>query len=418
MAKRPPRHPSCLGSASFDPSGLVSNPSTRSKALALLDQDDFAGAIREYFGIPSKDTYVYHAITSVTLPQVQHVVSLGGANSLHAWYSPTSPPSSSSPPDPLPPPTRQDIEAYTSLFSPHTHTPSALKALASNAKKGSIRASVAAHLASKRYIHPAAPASLSIPKKKPTAKDVPPNPYFDFWAWSCRNLEWAGPCPESERRLQSHHVLPVLMHHFGCAVPSYEALEVLRGFAEGRRVLDVGSGNGYWAFMLRAHGVEVTPVDSAQSEWRVNWIGDTVIADGAKFVSTTTLASGKQVSGSKSGGGGGEGGEDAVLLMVYPIVGGGPAGGVEGGFTRDLLAAYRGDTVAVVGTQNHNGYTSFRDATFDEYMAREQSAWTKVVQIPVPSFAGKDEALFVYQRGSRATRLLDGAGNVPEPSKA
>lgn len=400
MAKRPSQHPSCVGAPSFDPSALVRDADTRSKTIALLDEDDFAGAIRTYFNIPVSDTYVYHAITSVTLPQVQHVVKLGAANGLHAWYAApasASPDTSTAdaPPAPLPPPPRPDIEAYTSLFAHHTHTPSALKALAANARKGSLRAGIAAHLTAKRYLHPGAPAALHVPKKKPAARDVPPNPYLDFWAWSCRALEWAGPCPASERRPQSHHVLPVLMHHFGCAVPSYESLEVLRAVADGRPVLDVGSGNGYWAFMLRAHGcADVRPVDSAQSEWRANWVGDTTIADGPRYLRQNA------------------GGRDAVLLMVYPIVGGGAAGGQEGGFTRDLLAAYRGDTVAVVGTQNHNGYTSFRGATFDEYMAKEQPEWTRVVQLPVPSFAGKDEALFIYQRGERAAKLGGGGGEA------
>ena len=65
-----------------------------------------------------------------------------------------------------------------------------------------------------------------------------------------------------------------------------------------------------------------------------------------------------------------------------------------------LINAYAGDTIAVVGTQNRNGYTSFRDMTMDEYMDREHSedGWKKIVQIPLPSFAGKDEALFVLPR--------------------
>jgi len=65
-----------------------------------------------------------------------------------------------------------------------------------------------------------------------------------------------------------------------------------------------------------------------------------------------------------------------------------------------LMAAYKGDTVVVVGTQNHNGYTGFRDMTFDEYMEKEQkqNGWVKAVQIPLPSFAGKDEAMYVYHR--------------------
>ncbi|KAJ4403412.1 hypothetical protein N0V82_010657 [Gnomoniopsis sp. IMI 355080] len=379
MAKRPP----CVGSSSFDPATRIADADARTQALALLDQNDFAGAIKLYFQLSADDKYVYHAITAVTLPQVQHVVSLGGANGLHSWYS-----SLTTPTTPLDPPPKSDIDAYTTIFLPSTLTPSALKALASNAKKGSIRASVAAHLAAKRYLHPAAVAQqLHIGKKKPTAKDVPPNPYYDFWEWSCRNLEWCGPCPEAEKRPQSHHVLPVLMHHFGCAVPSYESLEILKVVADGRAVVDMGSGNGYWAFMLRQHGVDVKPVDNAQSEWRANWVSDTTIIDGPKWL--TKNAAGK----------------DVVLLMVYPVVGGGAGGGVEGGFTRDLIKAYQGDTVAVVGTQNRNGYTSFREMTFDEYMEREQPEWTKVVQIPVPSFAGKDEALFIYQRGERAKKL-------------
>jgi hypothetical protein len=80
------------------------------------------------------------------------------------------------------------------------------------------------------------------------------------------------------------------------------------------------------------------------------------------------------------------------------------AGGRPGGFTRNLVAAYRGDTLAVVGTQNHNGYTGFPDISMDEYMAREHPEWTKVVQVPLPSFPGKDEALFVFQRGDRAPK--------------
>ncbi|TGJ78925.1 hypothetical protein E0Z10_g9836, partial [Xylaria hypoxylon] len=39
-------------------------------------------------------------------------------------------------------------------------------------------------------------------------------------------------------------------------------------------------------------------------------------------------------------------------------------------------------------------YTGFRDMTMDEFMAREHGdEWVKVVQVPLPSFPGKDEAL-------------------------
>ncbi len=72
------------------------------------------------------------------------------------------------------------------------------------------------------------------------------------------------------------------MHHFGCAVSSYEALEILRIFTAGRTVADVGSGGGYWSFMLSAYGVPVVAIGSGQSSWRVSWLdaNETVVLMG------------------------------------------------------------------------------------------------------------------------------------------
>jgi hypothetical protein len=91
----------------------------------------------------------------------------------------------------------------------------------------------------------------------------------------------------------------------------------------------------------------------------------------------------------------------------------------------------------VVGTQNRNGYTGFARMTMDDFMlgidmpgdeagrGDKGNPWVRVVQIPLPSFAGKvstnitlqtfsnhvltpfylkDEALFVFQRGDRAPK--------------
>ncbi|KAH8838234.1 hypothetical protein MCOR27_011225 [Pyricularia oryzae] len=296
----------------------------------------------------------------------------------------------------LPSPPQPDVEAYISIFDPAKSAPSALKSFRSNAKKDSIRLACATLLAEKRFIHPDLTQPLTIPKlRKPSTTNTtsadthPANPYLTFWAWSCRRLQWCGPHPTTERVRMAHPVLPVLMHHFGCAVPSREALEVLRVLAAGRTVADLGSGNGYWSFMLRRHGVPTLAVDNEQSLWRANWVDDTVIDDGVAWLRRQEPA----------------GGRDLVLLLVYPVVG----QDGKGEFTRSLLAAYTGDTVAVVGTQNRNGYTGFAGMTMDQYMEQEAAKdcpssdkWVRVAQIPLPSFAAKDEALFVFQRGDRA----------------
>ncbi|KAI0885947.1 uncharacterized protein GGS22DRAFT_121835 [Annulohypoxylon maeteangense] len=402
----------CEGAPSWNPTTYIADAPLHARVEALLANDDFASAIAASFSLPppNRDKYTYHAIVSVTLPEVQHAISLGRQNGLHAWYfaptpTPTPPPNdndaTTTTPQPqkqtltsLAPPPRPDTEAYLALFSPSTSTASALKTLHSNARKSSLRLSTALHLLSKRYLHPSLP-SLTIPKQSKKSPSPPTNPYLQFLIWSIKALEWCGPCPASTLAgLRSHPVLPILMHHFGCACPSHEALSILRVVAAGRPVFDIGSGGGYWTYMLRAYGVDCVAVDSAQSEWRVNWVDDTVISDGAAFLKRRKARNtGVAVDP-----------DEPVLLLVYPIVGGSIAGGSEGGFTRAMLDAYSGDTLAVVGTQNRNGYTGFRGESMDEYMEREQASngWVKVVQVALPSFPGKDEALFVFQRGARA----------------
>lgn len=269
------------------------------------------------------------------------------------------------------------------VFSPSTSTASALRGLASNAKRDSLRAAIAAHLQSQFYLAPAdsSPAPLTLPNKR---KQPLVNPYYDYWAWSCQNLEWAGPVPNTAKTRISHHILPVFYHHFGCIVPTWDALSVISQLAQhappqpkpkgwqGREIIEIGSGNGYWAFMARRAGCPVTAVDNAHSEWRTMWIGDTVWADGVKYLQQR------------------EGARDAVLLLVYPQVG--------ADFTGKVLRAYQGDYVVVAGTQNGNGFTGFKDETIAEWMARERKEFERVAQVPLPSFAGKDEALFVFVR--------------------
>lgn len=268
----------------------------------------------------------------------------------------------------MPPPPKSDIVAYTSMFSSTVSSTKALTALAANAKKDSHRGRVAQHLQGKRLL----PSNYTIPRmKKPQI-----NPYYDYWCWSCENLEWAGPEVGTVNVRTSHHMLPVFMHHFGCMVPSYEGLQIIKKAAIDRGVVEIGSGSGYWAYMLRRMGLKVYAIDNLQSEYRTLWISDTIVQDGESYLQ------------------GEKGAQDAILLLVYPIV------GLE--FTSKILKAFQGNTIAVAGTQNRNGYTAFKDRTIDEYVMAEKPDFRKTVQTPLPSFAGKDEALFLFDKEKAA----------------
>lgn len=123
-------------------------------------------------------------------------------------------------------------------------------------------------------------------------------------------------------------------------------------------------------------------MDNQHSIWRTTWIHDTIIKDGVKFLQSppTNLP----VSP------GDRGCCDSILLLVYPQV--------SNDFTGKVIRAYEGDTIVVAGTQNRNGFTGFRDELIDEWMEKERPAFERVMQIPLPSFAAKDEGLFVFSR--------------------
>ncbi|KAI9686824.1 MAG: hypothetical protein M1820_010544 [Bogoriella megaspora] len=355
-----------IGSASFDPESFTE--AWKEGQYGPPTDNDLRGAIIKAFGLKETDEYVYHAIASVTLSQVQVAINHGSEGGLHAWYKEEDGKL-------IPPPPPADINAYTSIFSSTTSTPKALTGFASNAKKNSLRASIATHLQSNLLLPHPSTTSLTLPSKLKTPHT---NPYYDIWAWTCRTLEWAGPTPSTVHTHQSHHILPILYHHFSCICPSYDALSLLSQLSTlhkptPRSILEIGSGNGYWAFLLRRLGITVHAVDNGASAWRTMWIADTIYTDGARYLKEHN------------------GGRDAVLLLVYPQVG--------ADFTGKMLRAYEGDTIVVAGTQNRNGFTGFRGEVVSEWMEREMSGWRRVVQVPLPSFAGKDEALFVFMKG-------------------
>ena len=354
-------------SASFSPDAFL-DPSDATVGLQaarpFLEKNDFRGAIIAAFALSERDAYTYHAMASVSLAQVQSAVDAGPANRLHAWYIDDQDADRPSPPLP-------DIEAYVAIFAPGASAAASLTSFSSNARKGSLRKEIAEHLISKRHVDAAVPDPR---KKKKLPPPGPANPSFDFWAWTCRALEWAGPTPHTARLKSAHHVLPVMMHHFGCVTPSEEALGIILHLCRSATlsVVEVGSGNGYWTLMLRCRGVDVLAVDNGQSAYRTLWIADTLREDGVRWL--------KRNNGAR----------DRLLLLVYPIT--------AGDWTAEVLRAYKGDHVCVVGTQNQSGYTGFSHHVVDDWMSKEHGDFRKVVQIPLPSFAGKDEALFLFQR--------------------
>ncbi|TVY84122.1 hypothetical protein LSUE1_G001859 [Lachnellula suecica] len=322
----------------------------------LID-NDFFQTISQTFDLPNDDSYVYRAESfAMTMPQIKEVVDSGTLKYKYQAHGQQI----------VVPPA--DITAYTSIFSPTTDTSKALTSFSSNAKKASPRETVSKYLESRRI------CEFRIPKAK---KHV--NPYLDLWAHSCQLTTFLGPLPDPSyaspaNAKRTHPILPVFYHHFGCVAPTSDALYIISQLAaeSGGGIIDMASGNGYWTYMLRRMGLDVVAVDNMESGYRTMWIPDTVKGDGVEYLK-------------KNGGGKGR-----ILLMVYMVT--------AGTFTRRAVQAYRGDIIVVVGTQNANRYTGFSDCTAEEWFEREMPGWEMATRTAMPSFAGKDEALFVWKK--------------------
>lgn len=89
------------------------------------------------------------------------------------------------------------------------------------------------------------------------------NPYLSFFL-SLPPSFWRHPCVlEDDRELSSPDWLRLksaIASHFAWAVPTQEAIECIRKYAG--RVLEIGCGSGYWAWLMEQAGIDVLAWDT------------------------------------------------------------------------------------------------------------------------------------------------------------
>lgn len=74
--------PHSVGSSSFDPDQFIE----QWDEVVVPHDNDLKKCIVRAFKLKPNDDYVYHAIASVTLDQVQAAINAGRLNGMHAWY--------------------------------------------------------------------------------------------------------------------------------------------------------------------------------------------------------------------------------------------------------------------------------------------------------------------------------------------
>ena len=187
-----------------------------------------------------------------------------------------------------------------------------------------------------------------------------PNPLLtDHWLPWASGVKYAGDhdCHTINHLWKRHQAVS----EYSWAVPCDTALEAIIAACNGRGLLELGSGTGYWAKLLSAHGLDVTAVDNGGEGG-----GDASFSPHFPAALRMDALQYLQENG---------GSADKVLFLCWP---------------RDAdewLEAYRGDTVIWVGERE--GCT---------WEMPEGSEWKAVEEVRLPTWGLIHDRLVVWQR--------------------
>jgi hypothetical protein len=187
------------------------------------------------------------------------------------------------------------------------------------------------------------------------------NPYLDFFlALPPEVRRVPGEVPWSEAMLGPGW-LPfknAVARHFAWGVPTAEAVALVAAHTD--RLIEIGAGSGYWAWLMRQAGIDVLAVDSAPPEalWHPVARGDERLIDSAP-------------------------GRD--LFLCWPPYG--------AGLASRALARFRGRHVVYVGEW---GLGCAEPAFFADLTA----AFEPVAAAALPQWRMRDDRMILFRRRS------------------
>ena len=164
---------------------------------------------------------------------------------------------------------------------------------------------------------------------------------------------------------------------FSWAIPSMQALEHIAAFARGSSVIEIGSGKGLWAALLKKLGLDVVATDLHVQKAAF------CIVEKKDF--RTALAQYRRRK---------------TLLMVWP-----PQQGQQGSeMAYETLLRFRGSRLIYVG--EHRGGCTATDDFFQKINWKERPGgnttgkWDFVNQIVIPRWPGIQDSCYMLQRNN------------------
>ena len=169
------------------------------------------------------------------------------------------------------------------------------------------------------------------------------------------------------------HFMEECRSKYGWCIPSEEALTAIREYGP---FLEIGSGNGYWAYEMAKRGIDITPTDKNPMD--PHWFKPPLRKQWYPVFKTDAVQAVETY-------------DRPGLLLCWPSY--------SESWAYDALLKFRGKYVVYVG-EGYGGCTA------DDKFHQELNNWEEVLDIAIPQWWGLHDRLWVYVKKE-----------VPEPSQ-
>jgi hypothetical protein len=188
------------------------------------------------------------------------------------------------------------------------------------------------------------------------------NPYLEFYRAmppACRRDPAAPPSSVETLSPEWLKLKMAIAGHFAWAVPTEEAVQTIAKYAT--RVVEIGAGSGYWAWMLRQAGVEVAAFDADPPVF--TW--HTIARDDERAIASCP---------------------DHMLLLCWPPW--------QSDMACNALTYHGGEYVAYVGEW-------MAGCANPRFFAQLVAAFNPVEQVNIPQWYNRDDSLMIFKRRSQ-----------------
>jgi len=157
--------------------------------------------------------------------------------------------------------------------------------------------------------------------------------------------------------------------NYAWAVPTKEAIEKIRAFVGSGKVLEIGSGLGLWAKLLKDEGIHVTPTDfkGQRKNFGMKEVEHTEVHDMGHMRAMEMFGAGHD-----------------VLMMIWPPY--------DDSMAAEALERFKGDKLIYIG-ESGGGCTG--DDRFHQLL---DETWNEKETVDIPQWDGIHDALFLYER--------------------